>query len=161
MSRRPICPIRESRTDALRVGIVLACLSAVGCGGGPPPAVETSRAEVNLQRIGAAYAAVAARGRPPRNAADLARDLQAGPDQTNPSDLLRSPNDNQEYVIVWGVDFRKLAMQRGGNVDVVLAYERVGKDGKRLVLKPPALVSSLTEEEFRAAAFPPGHTPAR
>ena len=34
-------------------------------------------------------------------------------------------------------------------------------DGKRLVLKPPAMVSSMTEEEFRAAAFPPGHTPAR
>jgi hypothetical protein len=140
---------------------LIAGLAAIGCGDSPPPAAETSRAEVNLQRIGAAYAAVAARGRPPRNAADLARDLQAGPDQTNPSDLLRSPNDNQEYVIVWGVDFRALAMQRGGNVDVVLAYERTGKDGKRLVLKPPALVSLMTDEEFRAAAFPPGHTPAR
>lgn len=140
---------------------LMAGLSAVGCGGGAPPAVEASRSEVNLQRIGAAYAAVAARGRPPRKAADLVRDLQSGPDQSNPSDIFRSPNDNQEYVIVWGVDFRALAMQRGGNLDVVLAYERAGKDGKRWVLKPPALVSLMTEDEFRAAPFPPGHTPVR
>jgi len=144
----------------LCIGLVVG-VSAIGCDGSPPPAAETSRAEVNLQRIGAAYSAVAARGRPPRRAADLAKDLQAGPDQQNPSDILRSPNDNQEYVIVWGVDFRTLAAQRGGNLDVVLAYERTGKDGKRLVLKPPALVSPMTEEEFRAASFPPGHTPAR
>jgi hypothetical protein len=141
--------------------LLAASVAAIGCGSGQPPAVEASRAEINLQRIGAAYAAVAARGKPPRNAADLARDLQPGPDQTNPGDTLRSPNDNQEYVIVWGVDFRTLAVQRGGNLDVVLAYERTGKDGKRWVLKPPALVSQMTEDEFRGAAFPPGHTPAR
>ncbi len=144
----------------LCIGLVVG-VSVIGCDGSPPPAAETSRAEVNLQRIGAAYSAVAARGRPPRSAADLAKDLQAGPDQPNPSDILRSPNDNQEYVIVWGVDFRTLAAQRGGNLDVILAYERTGKDGKRLVLKPPALVSPMTEEEFRAASFPPGHTPTR
>lgn len=132
----------------------------VGCRGATNEVPTEDPSVQRLQRIGAAYTQAGIQlGRPPRDANDLTAALQSGPDQPDAADTLRSPHDGEPYVIVWNVDFKQLAMTRG-NVDVVLAYEAKGKDGRRHVLKPPAQVLLLTEEQFQAAQFPPGHTPA-
>ena len=49
----------------------------------------------------------------------------------------------------------------GGNVnDIVLAYEKKGKNGARYVMKPPSYVVQMKDLEFKSAKFPPGHQPA-
>ena len=96
--------------------------------------------------------------RPTQKRDDLLVVLQGEAGQPSPADILKSPNDGEEYVIVWGVNFRELGIKRG-NVDVVIAYEKRGREGKRYVLKPPTQVIEMTDTEFKAASFPPGHTP--
>lgn len=145
----------------LRAAFGLVALAFLhGCGSSGSATVDEDKSSENLKRIGAAYSQAALQlGRPPRDANDLSAAIKNSPDKPNPADILRSPADNENYVIVYGVDFRALAMKRG-NVDVVIAYEKVGVDGKRLCLKPPAQVVVMTDEEFKSADFPPGHQPA-
>lgn len=147
----------------LRVGsylVIASWAACFGCSAEHPVVVQDDKSAQNLQQIGAAYSQASLKlGHPPRDANDLTDILKSGPGNPDPATILRSPDDNEDYVIVWGVDFREVAKARG-NVDVILAYERRGKGGKRHVLKPPAQVMALTNEQFLAAAFPPGHTPA-
>lgn len=141
------------------LAVASAALSLAGCGGEAPVVVEDDKSAQYLQQIGAAYSQATAKlGRPPQNANELSEIIKSNPGSADPATILRSPDDNEDYVIVWGVDFREVAKARG-NVDVIIAYEKTGKKGKRHVLKPPAQVMSLTAEQFKAAAFPPGHTP--
>jgi hypothetical protein len=140
--------------------VILTLAATHGCSPSAPATADADTSSENLKRIGAAYMQVATKlRRPPRGARDLAEAIKSGPNQPNPADILHSPSDNEDYVIVWGVDFRSLAIARG-NVDVVLAYEKLGKNGKRHVLKPPAQIIVMTDEEFKKAEFPPGHKPA-
>jgi len=141
-------------------GGLLALATIIGCGSATPPSAATDKSYENLQQIGAAYSQAAMKlGRPPTSDKELHEFLQNAPGNPDPATVLRSPDDNENYVIVWGVDFSQLARSTG-NVDVVLAYERRGKNGKRHVLKPPSIVALLTDTEFQAAKFPPGHQPA-
>ena len=104
--------------------------------------------------------AVGKLGRPPQQASDLHEALKNGPGNPDPETILRSPDDNENYVIVWGVDFGQLAKSGVSVNNVILAYEQKGLRGKRHVLKPPSQVLVLGNEEFKASVFPPGHTPA-
>lgn len=149
------------RFDLALAGLLfVGCCVMAGCGSGPDVVVSEDKSAQNLQQIGAAYSLATVKNmRPPRDAADLIEAMKSVPGTADPATILRSPDDNEEYVIVYGVDFAQVAKARG-NVDVILAYEKTGKGGKRHVLKPPAQIMVLTDEQFRAAAFPPGHTPA-
>jgi hypothetical protein len=140
--------------------LVVVVSGCGGCGGSSTQVVvQHDKSAQNLQQIAAAYSQAAQKlGHPPREAKDLEEILKAGPGNPDPATVLRSPDDNENYVIVWGVDFREVAKARG-NVDVIIAYEQKGKGGKRHVVKPPAQVMVLTNEQFQSAAFPPGHTP--
>lgn len=146
--------------DSLCCFVLLAALALLsGCGSSQPVVFEEDTSRQNLQRIGVAYAQVSATlGRPPQDIQELRAAVQEGPDQPPAADILRSPNDGEDYVVVLNVDFRQLAAARG-NVDVVLAYEKHGKGGRRYVLKPPSHVLVMSDEEFKAASFPPGHQP--
>jgi hypothetical protein len=139
---------------------VLLCLALAGCGSSAKPVVgRVDDSRQNLQKIGIAYSQAAQKlNRPPRNVDELMPFLQEGLGPVKARDVLRSPNDGQEYVIVWGVDFGQLALTRGDPY-VVFAYERTGKGGKRQVLKPPVEVLLMTDSEFQKAPFPPGHQP--
>lgn len=166
MSGRPIVdsqqlPVSTSHLSQLALALGLLLASVAGCGGSPAVVnVQEDKSAQNLQQIGAAYSMAAIKlGRPPRDANDLKEILKNGPGNPDPETILRSPDDNEPYVIVWNVNFMEVAKARG-NVDVILAYEAKGKNGKRHVLKPPAQIIVMTDEQFRAAAFPPGHTPA-
>jgi hypothetical protein len=152
---------RPSRFCLFNLAFGLLSLAAVvGCKSATPPSAATDKSYENLQQIGAAYSQASIKlGRPPGNANELTEILKNGAASRDPAEVLRSPDDNEPYVIVWGVDFRQLA-KNTGNVDVVLAYEQRGKNGKRHVLKPPSNVFIMTDEEFKAAKFPPGHQPA-
>lgn len=141
------------------LAFVLAGLAfAPGCGSSQEVDVQDDKSAQNLQQIGAAYTQAGLKlGRPPRQADDL-HELLKSAGNPDPESVLRSPDDNENYVIVWGIDFGQLA-RTTGHVDYVIAYEQRGKNGKRHVLKPPSIVLLMTDEEFQAAKFPPGHTP--
>jgi hypothetical protein len=106
-----------------------------------------------LYTFGKAYIQASAQlNRGPKNYSEIKSLLPS--DAT--TDLLRSPNDGEEFVILWGVDFNKLP-PLGADPFYVGAYEKNGKNGKRYVLRFPIGVVSMTDAELKAANFPPGH----
>jgi hypothetical protein len=134
--------------------VLAGLLGLAGCSGtsADRPLAPT---EERLSRLGKAYLHACHRlGRAPRNAAELKPDLEGDV----PGDFFRSPNDGEEFVILWGVDFTQLLPGRDDPFTVG-AYEKQGVNGKRYVLRFPVGVVQMTEEELRKAVFPPGHKP--
>jgi len=89
--------------------------------------------------------------RPPSNLEELTPSLKK---LGEPAEILQSPHDGQDYTILYGVD--PLTALDQGNRFVVLVYEKVGVNGKRFV-GGFRKVKRMTDEEFRAAPFPPGY----
>jgi hypothetical protein len=140
--------------DARHVGICLLLLGALGCGSGEPQVGEVPASIQHLKKISAAYIDATTRlDRPPANPGELLPFLKKYGD---PAAILRSPDDGEEYHILWGVDFR--TARGNGGVFPVLAYEQKGKGDKRYVLQIRQVVR-LTDEELKQAVFPPGHKP--
>ncbi len=108
-----------------------------------------------LMRIGLAYQQFNTNsGRPPAKAEDLQSILQAdGADDQ----VWVSGRDQQALVIVWNVDVR--TPSEAVPPSTVIAYERTGKGGKRLVRTLAGTTEELSAEDFAKATFPPGHTP--
>jgi hypothetical protein len=105
---------------------------------------ESSR---NLRCIRDAYLKATEKlERPPANLQELMPFLK---EEGEPDQILRSPEDGQDYVIHWGAD-------ANANPAVVLAYEKQGKDGRRYVLWGP-IVWFLSDEELKQKPFPPEH----
>jgi hypothetical protein len=131
----------------------LPCLLLAGCSRESPPAYEPSDSEINLHKIARAYLRASdGLQHPPRNAGEL-RPYFDGDDADS---ALRSPDDGAEYVILWGATTTDL-LARGSSQHPVLAYERVGKDGKRLVLQMPPQVTTMSAEELAKASFAVPH----
>jgi hypothetical protein len=148
----------------LKTLYLLAAAGGFGCGS-HNVAKPLPTASLQLRSIANAYfQATNSLDRPPASKDEIMPFLKAPADPNNPektgspADVLRSPDDGEEFVIHWGVDVRDLNVS--GNPDrlPVLAYERQGKDGKRYVLQVRN-VRYLTDEEFRALPFPPGVRP--
>ncbi len=136
------------------LGVVLA-LPLVGCSSGPVQ-VEGDTGGANLGKVGIAYLrATEQLGRPPRNLDELKPVLQR--EFGDADGLLRSPNDGQPYVVIWGVDITRAVP--GVTAPVVVAYERQGVGGKRYVLTVGVGIRSLTDQDFARAYFPNGHQP--
>src|SRR5262249_53521491 len=128
--------------------------AAWGCRMAAPEEKEVPAAHQNLRFISAAYfRATIKLDRPPRTLEELRPFLK---EQTESADVLRSPNDGENYVILWGVDVRKPPAEGKGTP--IWAYEQRGKDGTRYVLRGKN-VAQLTDEEFQRADFPRGHKP--
>jgi hypothetical protein len=137
---------------AFGVCVLLGGLAAAGCGSRTPEA-PPSEIEKKLDAIGDAYLRATVRlHKPPQNLDDLLPSLQ---EFGNPDDLLRSPDDNQPFEIVWGVELRRLKA-RGSDIPII-AFEKVGKDGKRHVLRGRSEVLRLTTGELKSARFPDGY----
>jgi hypothetical protein len=133
---------------------LLVSLGGYGCGEAisplPPPNLY------QLRTIGFAYAlATDNLDHPPSNKAELLPFLkEVAKSDDSPAELLRSKVDGEEFVIHWGFDCRSIG---GTPVKMpVLAYEKAGKDGKRLVLQSYRYASQVTEEQFAELPFPPG-----
>ncbi len=139
------------RTGWKVTGFLLACFGIAGCGG-EPQSKDIPGSYQNLKSISAAYLeATKSLDRPPKDLDELMPYLKK---QGDPETLLRSPNDGENYQILWGVDYRSPPQQRG--TYPVLAYEQRGKNGKRYVLQIRN-VTQMSDEEFKNAPFPPGY----
>lgn len=106
----------------------------------------------NIRKIATAYLkATEKTGRPPKNKQDLLPYLQ---DEADVEGLFKSPNDGEFFVIIWGADPRA-----GRDVSpTVIAYEKVGKGGKRFVFTAMG-VMQMADDDFTKANFPKGHKP--
>ena len=125
-----------------------------GCSGEKDEASQEKDREttINLDAIQAAYEAASDKyRRPPRDRAELEKFLADGVG----ANVFRSPRDEHDFVIAWGADLRHLERQAE---PVVIAYEKDGSNGERFVLTSMGTFR-MTDEEFAAAKFPPGHKP--
>jgi hypothetical protein len=135
--------------------ILLAALSLAGCFSRKVVNRPTTPTEDRLYKIGKAYQRASSRlNRAPVDFEELQPDLEPGDSE----DLLRSPNDGEPFVILWGVDYRTLP-PNPKSPHTVAAYEQRGTNGKRYVLRFPLEVAHLSNEELGKAVFPPGHSP--
>jgi hypothetical protein len=144
------------------VGLAVA-LPGAGCSKSKPP--DLPLASKQLRAIGKAYVDACNDLHPPRNKEDLIPYLKLTrpnpdnpdePETIDPAEILRSPNDNEEFVILWGVDVTTFDVSGKLATLPVIAYEKHGKDGKRFVLQVryPKLVK---DEDMAGLPFPPGH----
>ena len=137
------------------LGLLSGLFALTGCSRSDSTGPGLSPAEGNLYAIGKAYLKARERlGRPPRNADELKPSLEGDVS----GDWMRSPNDHEEYFIIWDTDFNKLAPDPKDPFTVA-AYETRGSGGKRAVLRFPLSVTRMSDEDFRNAVFPPGHGP--
>ena len=141
---------------AFRWTLVFASLTLSGClhSGGEH---ALTPAEDRLVTIAHAYINAANHlGRAPKDVAEIRPYFDDG----GADDVTRSPNDGEEFVILWGVDYNKLPPRREDPFTVA-AYEKRGAGGKRYVLRIPTQVVLMTDEELAKAVFPPGFQPPR
>ena len=108
----------------------------------------------NLTKIGEAYmAATTTLNRGPSGIEELMPHLK---DKGDIAELKRSADDGEDFVILWGVDYRSYQAQ--GQPLPVIAYEKTGKNGKRHVLRV-RYVFHLSDDEFQQVPFPAGKQP--
>jgi hypothetical protein len=136
----------------------LVALAAAGCG--QPEVKPLSEDEMvavrHFQKIGAAYnRAYAAKRKPPTSANDLKPFLKQEPGEPDP---LVSPRDGQPVVIVPGIapDVRPASDLE----QMIVAYERQGVNGTRLMVDARGMVHTVTDKEFAEIKFAGGHQPA-
>ena len=144
-------PLRAS-TRLDRGILAVALLSTSSCN---PSQVSTRIPEdhARLESIVTVYAyACRDLGRPPESVDDLTPIFKKA-NVADPQAYLTSTRDGQPYVIVWGIDLES----RDLNSAIPLAYEQVGKDGKRLVVTCNQQVQEFSETEFAQIAWPDGH----
>lgn len=123
---------------------------------------EVDHAVGNLVTLAGAYMhATDALKRPPGNLDELKPHLaRLVPDAET---LLRSPRDEVDYVIVWGVDYRDMRYRQvdgPSGAGAIVAYEKIGRKGRHYVVRFPSLIDEMTREALQNAPFPPGQTPS-
>ena len=127
--------------------LVLFALALTGCGGSPKESsLPTDPTYLALEKIGNAYIRI---DPPPQKKAELVAALKGF---GKPEEILKSPNDGHEFIIVYGVKLQML--KATGNEIPVVAFEKFGKDGKRYVLRGRNGITQLTDAELREAKFP-------
>jgi hypothetical protein len=135
-----------------------ALLLVSGCSG-PHLGAAPNPTQSRLLKIGEAYRRATYRlGHPPANFEELKPSLLDAKDEE-----LRSPNDGEHFVIIYGVDYDKLPVP-ADKKSAIGAYEKKGAGDKRYVLRisprPFALATDLlSDEQWKHAVFPPGYTP--
>jgi hypothetical protein len=92
-------------------------------------------------------------GRPPRNMDEL-KAVLAQVTTDDPSKHLTSTRDGEEFEVVWGIN------SSTSSTDTVVAYEKKGVDGKRMVVTVDGTVSEVSPEEFAKLKFPKEHKPS-
>jgi hypothetical protein len=142
---------------------LLFCLNilATAWGCSQPSVIEKpiDPTQQQLILIGAAYQQYTyAKESPPSKPEDLKQNIQ----ELGGNDAVWiSTRDGQPFVIVWNLDLRQPPTWASPNSTPVLAYEKTGKNGKRFVRTVMGSVEELSEQEFAAASFPPGHSPEK
>ena len=128
-------------------------LCLAGCSAEVPESVQQEGdVSENMRLLETAYReASSENNRPPKDQDELAAFL---PEGAQLSDLLTSPQDGQPITIIYDVDLQA-SLTMG---PVVIAYEKQGRDGSRMVLTTMG-VMAMSDEEFAGATFPKNHTP--
>lgn len=133
------------------LGLLLAGLA--GCSSGGAVREETTDpAQENLQKVVGAYQQYLykTRGRPPQRPDDLKPLLKA--QGQDPDQVLRSPRDNEPFVVYWG------AAMEGGEEDgdgvprpTVLAHEKTGAGGQVFVALADGQITQMSLAELSQA----------
>lgn len=139
---------------------VILLLPMCGCGQ-RTVVYPVDKTRAKLQAISGAYRAATLKAdKAPSEAGDLLPFL--GDESTSEEqkrEMFRSDNDGEEFVIAWGVDFRKQgpdALSR----DAIFIYEKKGKKGQRYVLKLPADIFVIPDDVFQKSQFAKGIEPS-
>ena len=136
--------------------VLFLSLTICGCGQGDPLVVDKALDPThgNFIQISAAY-----RQYCNDNGKGLPSDkefLVALAKEGKPDEILKG-RDGQPVVVCYGVNMNE-ALPWAKTVGV-LAYEKQGVGGKRMVLSTAGSISEMDDAEFKAASFPPGHKP--
>ena len=128
----------------------LAFLAAPGCsqGGGEPVPTHSDLMRGVVSTYSMAQHNL---GRPPKSMDELKAIM--APLVKDPERYFRSERDGEEFVVVWGQNLDTAPD------DTVVAYERKGVDGKRMIVNRAGDTREVTAEEFAQLKFPKGHTP--
>lgn len=129
--------------------LLFLVFTIVGCGGEKIEPITTDATVIALDKIGSAYI----RGTPPIK--DKAELLAIFKLCSHPKELLISPNDGQEFIIVYQVQLRGLKVT--GDKLPVVAFEKTGKNGKRYVLRGMNTIVQLTDDQLKSSVFPEGY----
>jgi len=136
-------------SNKIKTALLFLTFVLVGCGGEKTVPITTDATVIALDKIGSAYI----RGTPPpKTPAELLAIFKLC---NHPKELLISPSDRQEFIIVYGVELKGLKVT-GAQLPVV-AFEKSGKDGKRYVLRGMNTIVQLTEDQLKASVFPQGY----
>lgn len=136
-------------SNNIKILLLLSIFGFIGCGGEKIEPLTTDPTVIALDKIGGAYI----RGTPPpKTKADLLAIFKLS---SFPKELLISPNDGQEFIIVYDVELKGLKVS-GAQLPVV-AFEKSGKDGKRYALRGMNTVVQLTEAQLKSSVFPDGY----
>lgn len=163
-SKQPLIASARIETLAMKqnwIGYGVLLLAICGCGPSGLIVGQVDPTRAKLQQISGAYlAATVKANRPPTKPEELLPFLgdKSTPDEEK-REIFRSNKDSEEFVIVWGVDLRKAGTDELPR-DVIFAYEKKGKDGKRYVLKTPTDVFVIPDDLFQKSSFPKGHQPS-
>ena len=140
------------------LGCLLSLSFLIGCSSNGPP--KEDDATKDLGHIARVYALIVqGRRRPPSKLEEISTglaELHSIEQNPPPAEVLTSSRDGQPYVIIMGADLGGQA-----NPSDVLAYEKVGAEGKRYVLLMSRDVQQMTDEEFSQASFARGHKPTK
>jgi len=127
---------------------------ASGCGSNEPVEIKIPQTYNNMKTLGAAYLiSTQKHDKPPKQLSDLRPYVAA---EIDLAQISKSENDGEDFVIVWGVDYRSSQNEKGTYPIVI--YEKKGKEGFRFVCQFNDVLE-LDEAQFKAAYFPPGHVP--
>jgi len=144
------------------LSLVLSCLGLAGCGNGEPQFKEEpvpTECQKRLRIIGDTYVRATQKlNRPPNNMTELMqslKDYMKAQPSLKLEDVLKSPEDGQPFEIVWGVQLLQLK-ERGSDMPIV-AFEKIGKNGERNVLRGNRDTILMSESELRSAKFPSGY----
>ncbi|TWT36583.1 hypothetical protein KOR34_14890 [Posidoniimonas corsicana] len=123
----------------LYLAILAVC---VGCGesGGGGKVPEASDGDM-LRGVVTSYRnATRELGRPPKDYSEL--EAIFAPVSNNPAEYLTSKRDGEKFVVVWGLNLAS------SPPDTVVAYEKTGVDGKRMLVTIDGFTREVTDTEI-------------
>ena len=148
---------RSTRGGWLALALLLGSSGCGGCGGGGAkfaPAPPPGTLEGNLEAICNAYnKAYRELNRAPKSLDEFKTFLKHYGD---PAQLMISPRDGEEFVIVLGANPNQEPTPANPQI---VAYEKVGKDGTRYTINPIGAIATFTNEQLSRVRFPKGHKP--
>jgi hypothetical protein len=135
----------------LTTAAMLICIGLIGCGQTGRSVPVPSNSDM-LRGIIRTYVTAAGNlNRPPQSMDDLK--AVVAPVDKDTDKYFRSKRDGEEFVVVWGLNLQTIPS------DNVVAYERKGAGGTRMVLTVGGDIQEVTPEGFSQLKFPKGYTP--